>query len=84
MNDAQLLRYSRHILLPEIGIDGQNRLLSSHVLLVGAGGLGDFAIRYGYQKYNNEVTFVALLVIIIIVQLAQLLGNRLARAALHR
>jgi len=40
MNDNQLLRYSRHILLPEIGIDGQNRLLASHVLLIGAGGLG--------------------------------------------
>jgi len=40
MDDNQLLRYSRHILLPEIGIDGQERLLASHVLLVGAGGLG--------------------------------------------
>lgn len=40
MNDDQLLRYSRHILLPDIGIDGQQRLLGSHVLLIGAGGLG--------------------------------------------
>jgi len=40
MDDNQLLRYSRHILLPEIGIDGQDRLLASQVLLVGAGGLG--------------------------------------------
>jgi len=40
MDDNQLLRYSRHILLPEIGIDGQSKLLASHVLLVGAGGLG--------------------------------------------
>ena len=58
--------------------------MSAMAGLVGGGGLGDFAIRYGYQKYNNEVTFVALLVIIVIVQLAQLLGNRLARKALHR
>jgi adenylyltransferase/sulfurtransferase len=40
MNDDQLLRYSRHILLPEIGIEGQDRLLASHALVVGAGGLG--------------------------------------------
>ncbi len=40
MNDQQLLRYSRHILLDPIGIEGQNRLLASHALIVGAGGLG--------------------------------------------
>lgn len=40
MDDNQLLRYSRHILLPEIGIDGQDKLRAAHVLLVGAGGLG--------------------------------------------
>ena len=40
LDDQQLLRYSRHILLPEIGIEGQQRLLAAHVLVVGAGGLG--------------------------------------------
>ncbi|HTS55856.1 MAG TPA: molybdopterin-synthase adenylyltransferase MoeB [Burkholderiales bacterium] len=40
MNDEQLLRYSRHILLPELGIGGQQKLLAAHVLVVGAGGLG--------------------------------------------
>lgn len=40
MDDNQLLRYSRHILLPEIGIEGQEKLLDAHVLLIGAGGLG--------------------------------------------
>ena len=40
MNDQQLLRYSRHILLDEIGIEGQEHILSAHVLIVGAGGLG--------------------------------------------
>lgn len=40
MNDDQLLRYSRHILLDEVGIEGQQRLLDSHALVVGAGGLG--------------------------------------------
>ena len=40
MNDAQLLRYSRHILLDELGDLGQQRLLDSHAVVVGAGGLG--------------------------------------------
>jgi molybdopterin-synthase adenylyltransferase len=40
MNDEQLLRYSRHILLPEIGIEGQEKLIQAHALIIGAGGLG--------------------------------------------
>ena len=40
MNDEQLLRYSRHILLPEIGIDGQEKIRRAHALIIGAGGLG--------------------------------------------
>ena len=40
MNDDQLLRYSRHILLDELDIAGQQRLLDSHALVIGAGGLG--------------------------------------------
>ena len=40
MNDEQLLRYARHILLDELGIEGQERLLAARVLIVGAGGLG--------------------------------------------
>ena len=40
MNDEQLLRYSRHILLDEIGVEGQQRLLDAHALVIGAGGLG--------------------------------------------
>src|SRR5678816_2721776 len=46
MNDDQLLRYSRHILLPEIGIQGQEALIRSHVLIIGAGGLGSPAAMY--------------------------------------
>lgn len=46
MNDEQLLRYSRHILLDEIGIEGQEKLLASHVLIVGAGGLGSPVALY--------------------------------------
>jgi adenylyltransferase/sulfurtransferase len=40
LSDEQLLRYSRHILLPEIGIEGQQKLLAAHALIIGAGGLG--------------------------------------------
>ncbi len=40
MNDDQLLRYSRHIMLDDIGIEGQERLLAAHALIIGAGGLG--------------------------------------------
>jgi molybdopterin-synthase adenylyltransferase len=46
MDDTQLLRYSRHILLDEIGIEGQQRLLGSRALIVGAGGLGSPAALY--------------------------------------
>ena len=46
MNDDQLLRYSRHILLDEIGIEGQTRLLQSHALVIGAGGLGSPVALY--------------------------------------
>lgn len=40
LTDAQLLRYSRHVLLPQVGIEGQLRIAASRVLVVGAGGLG--------------------------------------------
>ena len=46
MNDEQLLRYSRHLLLEEIDIAGQETLLKSHALVIGAGGLGSAAAPY--------------------------------------
>lgn len=46
MNDEQLLRYSRHILLPEIDVDGQQAILDSSALIVGVGGLGSPAALY--------------------------------------
>jgi D-methionine transport system permease protein len=51
---------------------------------LGAGGLGDFAIVYGYRQYDWAVTFVVVIIIVVIAQLAQLLGNVLARRALRR
>lgn len=46
MNDEQLLRYSRHILLDEIGIEGQKKIIDAHALVIGAGGLGSPASLY--------------------------------------
>lgn len=46
MNDNQLLRYSRHILLPQIAYEGQEKLSQSHALIVGAGGLGSPVALY--------------------------------------
>lgn len=46
MDDDQLLRYSRHVLLPEIDIEGQQKLLASQILVVGLGGLGSPAAMY--------------------------------------
>jgi adenylyltransferase/sulfurtransferase len=46
MNDEQLLRYSRHVLLNEIGVEGQERIRSATMLVVGAGGLGSPAAYY--------------------------------------
>ena len=46
MNDDQLLRYSRHILLPQVDIKGQQKLLDAHVMVVGLGGLGSPVAMY--------------------------------------
>ena len=50
MKDNQLLRYSRHILLPEIEYAGQEKLLNSHCLIIGAGGLGSPASIYLHHQ----------------------------------
>ncbi|ACQ80551.1 binding-protein-dependent transport systems inner membrane component [Beutenbergia cavernae DSM 12333] len=51
---------------------------------VGGGGLGDFAIVYGYRQYDWGVTAIVVVVMVVVVQLAQWLGNTLARVALRR
>jgi molybdopterin/thiamine biosynthesis adenylyltransferase len=56
VNDEQLLRYSRHILLDDIGIEGQQRLLDSHALIVGAGGLGSPVAMYLAASGVGQIT----------------------------
>ncbi len=58
MDDAQLLRYSRHILLNELGIDGQEKLLASHALIIGAGGLGSPVSLYLGSAGVGHITVV--------------------------
>lgn len=52
--------------------------------VVGGGGIGDFAIRYGYQRYELDMMYTAIIVIIILVELTQWAGLRLARRLDHR
>lgn len=58
MNDQQLLRYSRHILLDEIGIEGQEKILAAHALVIGAGGLGSPAALYLASAGIGAMTLV--------------------------
>ncbi len=58
MNDDQLLRYSRHILLDDIGVEGQQRLLDSHALVIGAGGLGSPVALYLGTAGVGRITLV--------------------------
>lgn len=47
--------------------------------IVGGGGIGDFAIRYGYQSYETEIMYFAIIIIIIAVFIIQMLGNNISR-----
>lgn len=58
MNDEQLLRYSRQVLLPQIDFDGQMRLLNSHVLIIGLGGLGSPVALYLAAAGIGKLTLV--------------------------
>lgn len=52
--------------------------------VIGGGGLGNLALQYGYRQFNPVVTWAAVLILIVIVQLVQLLGNTIARKLLRR
>ena len=58
MNDEQLLRYSRHILLNEIGVEGQERIAAAHALVIGAGGLGSPVALYLGSAGVGHITLV--------------------------
>jgi len=58
MNDEQLLRYSRHLLLEEIDVAGQEKLLASHAVIIGAGGLGSAAAPYLAAAGIGKLTLV--------------------------
>lgn len=58
MNDDQLLRYSRHILVDELGIDAQQRFLDAHAIVIGAGGLGSPAAMYLAASGVGALTLV--------------------------
>ncbi|MBA3771003.1 MAG: molybdopterin-synthase adenylyltransferase MoeB [Ramlibacter sp.] len=58
MTDDQLLRYSRHILLEEISVEGQQRLMDGHALVIGAGGLGSPVALYLGTAGVGRITLV--------------------------
>jgi molybdopterin-synthase adenylyltransferase len=58
MTDDQLLRYSRHILLEEIGVEGQERIMAGHALVIGAGGLGSPTLLYLGTAGVGRITIV--------------------------
>ena len=58
MRDEQLLRYSRHILLEEWGVEGQERVINSHALVIGAGGLGSPVALYLASAGVGHITLV--------------------------
>lgn len=65
----------RSLTIATIGLVGATAMAG----LVGAGGLGDLAYRFGFVRYENDVMYVTVALLVIIVQLVQTLGNRVAR-----
>ncbi|RYF74955.1 MAG: ABC transporter permease [Comamonadaceae bacterium] len=83
----------RHVLLPEAmpGIVGGMTvcvivMINSSAMagVVGAGGLGDLAIRYGYERYETRVMFEVIVILVALVSVIQLAGDRLARRFDHK
>lgn len=89
---ATHLQFIRHMVIPEcLPALIQAITLTSITLInysamagiVGAGGLGDFAIRYGYQRFNLQIMLITLIILIALVQGLQYLGDRLAKRLTH-
>ncbi|HKM96312.1 MAG TPA: methionine ABC transporter permease [Buttiauxella sp.] len=57
---------------------------SSMAGVIGGGGLGDLAIRYGYQRFNDQVMIGTVVILVVMVQLVQSVGDRLVRRLAHR
>ncbi|KFC83412.1 methionine ABC transporter permease [Buttiauxella agrestis] len=57
---------------------------SSMAGVIGGGGLGDLAIRYGYQRFNDQVMIGTVVILVVMVQLVQSMGDRLVRRLAHR
>lgn len=57
---------------------------SSMAGVIGGGGLGDLAIRYGYQRFNDQVMIGTVVILVVMVQLVQSIGDRLVRRLAHR
>ncbi len=83
MNDDQLLRYSRHILLSDIGIEGQEKLLASHALVIGAGGLGSPVALYLGTAGVGQMTIVDNDVVDL-TNLQRQIAHNMARAGMNK
>jgi D-methionine transport system permease protein len=68
------------VTITAIGVIGYSAMAG----VVGGGGLGDVAIRYGYQRYETSVTLATVVVLVVLVQLLQLAGDHLARRLSHQ
>ncbi|TAL18906.1 MAG: molybdopterin biosynthesis protein MoeB, partial [Aquabacterium sp.] len=63
MDDDQLLRYSRHVLLEEWGVEAQRRVAAAHAVVIGAGGLGSPALLYLASAGVGRITVVDAVVV---------------------
>jgi D-methionine transport system permease protein len=67
------------VTITTIGVLGYSAMAGA----VGGGGLGDVAIRYGYQRYETSITVATVIVLVLLVQVLQFLGDRMARRLSH-
>jgi molybdopterin-synthase adenylyltransferase len=83
MTDDQLLRYSRHILLNDIGVEGQEKLLTLHALVIGAGGLGSPVALYLGTAGVGQITIVDNDVVDL-TNLQRQIAHNMARAGMNK